>query len=519
MRRALTEALWGRRALLWLAGAILVLRSAGLAVGLVNLDECDFWLFGRMLREGAVPYVGIADIKPPLTYLAYLAADLAALHHRAVAVPSLGVAAVLATALLLRAAAVRWTGDPRTGWAAAWLSLAAGLCEAPSVNSEVLMNVPAAAALWALARAEREERPGLDLAAGVLAALATLVKLQAGILLVAMAGALVWPGDAARRRRGPRRAALVALGYGLTWAIAAAACAAGGFLDGAYDWVVRRNVFQISSAHVFALGNVLPSIAAALAAASLAWGLALAQARRPGDGFQRALVVLLALTVVPVAIGRRFYEHYFLQFVPPLALLGAPRLVALADGWSALPRARRAAIAAVALLAPLGYLGFTVGRAVAGGYAGQEPRARAIAAWLREHTAPEERVFLWGDYSAIYCLADRLPGTRYMRTAPHVGDFDPLHLPPGFDFRPYRSERDVAAALADLEANAPAIVVDSAAADVHHWSLFPLRDVPELARYVEERYRPIGRPAGAVVYRRRGAAEPEGLAGSGGAAR
>src|SRR5262249_33590054 len=135
------------------------------------------------------------------------------------------------------------------------------------------------------------------------------------------------------------RAACIVAGYVAPWALTAAVCAAQGSFAAFYDWVVRRNVFQISTAHVFAAGEVLPSIAAALGAASFAWWLALRQIRRqPGDSFQRALVGLLALTVIPVSIGQRFYEHYFLQFVPPLALLGAPQLVSLADRWPQIAR-------------------------------------------------------------------------------------------------------------------------------------------------------------------------------------
>ena len=500
---AVARLLWGRGALARLLLAALALRAAGLVMGLVNIDECDFWLFGRMVAEGARPYLDVADIKPPLTYLAFGAASLLSGHRFWPAVPLLGLATLAVTALVLGAAARRLAGDRRAGWAAAWLTLWAGLCESPAVNAELLMNAPAAAALWALVRAHQEGRARWWALAGGAAALATLFKLQAGILLVALAGSALL--EAVRERRpGAAVRPLLALGagYAVPWALTAAAFAALGVLPEFFDWVVRRNLFQISGAQVFSVANVLPSIAVALLGASFAWLLALRAARRPAGATARALVLLLALTVIPVSVGRRFYEHYFLQFVPPLALLGAPELVRLVEGWTGLaPRLRRAALA-LALLPPLAYLAFTAGRGLAGGYPAQEPRARAIAAWLRAHTAPEERLFMWGDYSPIYCLSGRLPGTRYLRTAPHVGDFDPLHLPPGFDFTPHRSERDVALALRDLEARRPALVVDTAAANLHRWSLFPLARVPELDRHVQEHYRVVGRPAGAVVYRR-----------------
>jgi Dolichyl-phosphate-mannose-protein mannosyltransferase len=516
--------LWGRWAFAWLLLTLVVLRAPSAFVPLVNLDECDFWLFGRMMREHAVPYVGVADIKPPLTYVVFLLADLTGLP-RTWSVPLLGAGAVLATALLLCATARRWSGEARVGWAAAWLALVAGLCESPSTNAEILMNVPAAGALYLFLRAEQDRQLRWDVLSGVAAGMATLFKCQGGILLVALGMAASVP---ALRRAAPggrlrplARGACMALGFAAPWAATVGLFAVSGHLDGFLDWVVRRNLFQISTARVFSLANVLPSIAAALGAAAFAWWMALGQVRRSIDGFGRALTSLLALTWLSVAIGGRFYEHYFLQFVPPLALLGAPGLVRLVEDWDVLSRVRRGVSVALALLPPLGYLAFVAVRGMVGGYPGQDPKAAAVAAWLAANTAPTDRVFMWGDYSAIYCLADRLPGTRYMRTAPHVGDFDPLHLPPGFDFTPYRSRRDIAFTLQDLDANRPEIVLDTSPADIHRWSLFPLDRVDELRRYVDAHYQRVASPAGAAVYRLRerapgpGSSAVAGAAGSG----
>jgi hypothetical protein len=213
---AVGSILFGRLAPASLVAAVVALRATGVAVGLVNLDECDFWLFGKMVRAGAVPYSGVVDIKPPLTYLTFQLAALADDAQDRVAVPFLGMAAVIATALLLRAAARRWSGDERAGWAAAWLTLAAGLCEAPAVNAEILMNVPAAAALYAAARAERSRRPvRWDLLAGVASGVAALFKCQAGDPAQALGprpladAAAVWPspsGPAPRAGAASRRA-------------------------------------------------------------------------------------------------------------------------------------------------------------------------------------------------------------------------------------------------------------------------------------------------------------------------
>jgi len=502
----------GRSMVLWLTAAVVILRAPGFAAGIANLDECDFALFGRMVQAGAVPYRGVADIKPPLTYLAYHAAERLAGGPSFAAIHLLGVACILATALLLRAAARAWTGDERAGWAAAWLSVAAIVCESPASNAEILMNVPVAAALLAGVLAAQRPSLVLDLASGVALGLASLVKQQAGIGLLAFGLAPFVPSPSRERRSGVGRAVLravaVGAGFALPWA-AAIAIASRGDLAAFWDWVLARNLHQVSDARAHSAWRALGSIGLCVSSAGLVWFLALRRAARARDEVGVRLTLLLALTWIPVSIGGRFYEHYFLQFAPPLALLAAPGLVHVLERWTELGRARRTAVALLAALPFLGSVGYATARVLRRDFPGQQRTALAIAAWLDQHTAPGDRVFMWGDYSVVYCLADRLPGTRYMRTAPHVGDFDPMQLPPGQRFR-YRSERDIALTLEDLEANRPAIVVDTSAADLHGWSRFPLSDVPELDRYVQEHYVKIADPGGARVYARR----PTALAGT-----
>ena len=89
-----------------------------------------------------------------------------------------------------------------------------------------------------------------------------------------------------------------------------------------------------------------------------------------------------------------------------------------------------------------------------------------------------------------------------MTTSVHVGNFDPEHLPDGFDLAAFRSDRDVAFTLKDLETNRVAIFVDTAPAGIHHWERVPLSVVPALDRYLHEHYALVADVAGSRVYRR-----------------
>ncbi len=489
----------------WLALVVVVTRAAGLLLGPLNLDECELLVVGRVLGEGGLPYVAFAEKKPLLGYLFY--APAAWVGYRMWPMQLLAMAWVVATALVVGRAARAWTGRADVGRAAAWLACLAQVACVPAVNLETLLNLPAALALLGYVRAQRSGRLRDALVTGLWIGVATLFKQQAGILLVAFALAL-----ALASRPGAPRALPVAgllIGTGLPWAAAAGLYAALGHLPEFWEWNVLRNVRYSAHGAGSAAARLAGGIAIGIAlAAPLHWYLAVRESLRVLRDRRRepvavGLTAALWLTAIPVSLGGRFYDHYFLQFAPPLSLLAAPGAVRLLEGWRRLGRRARA-LAAGAVVAPLLlFLGLPYALGARGALPLQEHRTRELAAWLRRHTRPEDRLFVWGDYAPVYVLADRLPGTRYYTTALHVGDFDPHHLPEGFDLRPHVSARDVALTLRDLEANRPAYVVDTAPSDIHEWHHVPLAVVPALRRYVDEHYAPVAVAGGAQVYRRR----------------
>jgi hypothetical protein len=491
-----------RRAELALLGLLAVVRAPGFAFGPVDVDETDFLLVGRLLRAGAIPYVDVVEKKPPLSYLFYSPAALFGFHLWPVQL--LALVWLWATCVVVGRAARRLSGRDDVGLVAAALCAAVSACNVLSVNAELMLNLPAACALACFARRERGGRARNDLATGLSVGAAMQFKHQAGMLLVALGLAIL-----ARRRDEPlggvrarmSRLALLGTGAALPWAAAAGVYAALGHLDALWEWNVARNFLYVGG---YQPGSPLARFAEstllfAAVAAPLPW-LAAARAtprllREPAG---RGVALALWSTWAPVCLGGRFYGHYYLQFAPSLALAAAPSVAALLEAPA---RRRRVALALAAPVA--GFALFAVARGLLGTYPAQEPRTIAVAAWLRAHTRPDERLFVWGHYTPIYYLAERLPGTRYYNTSVHMGDFDPHHLPPGFDVTPYRSARDVANTVRDLDERRPEFVVDTAPADIHDWSRVPLARFPEIARYVEEHYERVAVVAGAPIYRRR----------------
>jgi len=496
----------------WLLGALFLSRLAGLVFGVVDLDEDEFCVIGGMIARGAISYAGVAEFKPPLTHLAFLPASL--LGGVSIApMRVLGALWLLATCLVLAHAAQEWTGDAGAGRAAAFLALLAACCEVPAVNAELLMDLPLAGALLAFVHAERTGRLRHDLTVGLCVGIASLFKHQGAMMLVALGAARAWPsvsaprpGAAPPRRRGRRAAAvlLLGLGFALPWGVAAAAFARAGHLADFFEWMVLRNLGYAGKASIFSLPRAALSTAVCLAGTAVPWALAARESfRGDRDPVRRGLALALWTTWIPVAVGGRFYEHYFLQFVPPLAVLGAPAAADLIRRWPSLPLRARATVVAVLASSTLGYLGFTMGRGLAGKYPNQDPKVREVAAWLVASTPPGATLFVWGHAPQIYYLSQRHPATRYLTAATQMGGFDPAHLPRGFDLGPHRSARDVERLLADLEATRADVFVDTAPADIHEWSKVPLAAFPELSRYVAAHYTLAAEPAGARVYRRR----------------
>ena len=479
-----------------LLATVLLLRAVGFVFGVVDNDETDFLLVGRVIRAGGLPYVDAFDHKPPLLYLLYLPS--AWLTWQVWPMQLVAVLFVTATCLVLERAATRWTGLRAAGVSAALGCALASACNVVSVNAELLLNLPASVALWCFVVADK--RPRWLFACGLAIGLASLIKHQAGILLTALALA-----ELARSRRGARGVLLLLLGFALPWLAAMALYAAHGQLAAFYEWNVTRNLHY--AAHSvgsplarFFVGTLLYGFGAA----PLLWLLAWRRSRDiTGAGRVRAgLVLTLWLTWIPLSLGGRFYNHYYLQLVPPLCLLAAAPAAALWRMRQRLSPWQRRTALTLLLLPVVTAQSVHFARGLAGQYPSQEPRTRAIADWLRAHTRPDERVVVYGHFTPIYQEAERLPGTRYIHTSQLFGNVDAMQLPDGVDATRLRAPDDEAAFIEDLATRRAPWFVDTSPANIKSWSKLPLAALPSLARYLNAHYRKVASPGGAAVYRR-----------------
>jgi hypothetical protein len=125
------------------------------------------------------------------------------------------------------------------------------------------------------------------------------------------------------------------------------------------------------------------------------------------------------------------------------------------------------------------------------------PQHRSVAAYIHANTRADDRVFVWGDWPALYVESDRLMSSRFpgfLRGFARGSD-----LPPGnWDTTP-----DVWPLLqADLDSHPPALIVDTAAAGWSDFSMYPIRNYPVLAAYVANHYHTVATVDRVVIYAR-----------------
>lgn len=426
-----------------LAGTVIVAAVAALTlwVHLFELnaaplfDSAAFLTIGKLLQRGLLLYRDLWDTKPPGIYL-YQSAVFAVLP---VEVFSLRVTDwvlyVAAGVLFYRLCAIEARWPLALAGTAAWLFLA----HHPSFNVAGFYTeeYSAIAAIGAVAAAARYWRRG------------GLVWVPASGVAVAMAVLFKHPGAACGlpvviliSARRPRRALPLLL---LSAALPLLLVAGYFWWHGALDALLDCQFFHLLTQHGITeplapgarLRELLQQVLAKLGAEPLwllpaAVGIAVALLRP--TRWRVAVVVWLIADLILLAAQRFYFEHYFIQLFPSVILLSV-------IGLAALLQARRGEHVALSL-ARLALCIVVIGVALRPVEAAISRRQRTVylnwstllhdranlrrdpggpfevnlGAYLREHTAPDERVFIieTGTAVAAYWIADRLPASRYI---------------------------------------------------------------------------------------------------------
>jgi hypothetical protein len=428
-----------------------------------NADEAYIATEAQVLNDGGRLYVDAVDRKPPVVPYLYAAVFEVTGSDDLAPVRVLAVLAHAITALLLAAEARRRFGGRHTDLAVGVLYLLAATAfrpqDAQAANFEVFMLPLMTAAMLLGAR----RKPA---GAGATLALATLTKQTAATTLLPL-GWLAW-----RYRRGRGIAALA-----LAFVVPILATAA---LFGFHDFFTW--VFTGTGGYLDASGAL--GYAAGLGARNTGWflfGCAALVVLAAGAWRNRHddidLWLWLLSGAVAVAVGLRLFPHYYLQLLPPLALLGGRAFVSQPFFT------RRAGVALVAALAlvPVAYYLVSAFEA----HTDRNLRiALDVADYVRAHTKPGDRVLVWGQAPEVYWASDRRPATRFPTTAFVTGASG--GRPPDRVGPQYATPGAMGQFLDDLREHRPALIVDMSTANQRNAGYYPPRTVPAFSRFLTQ---------------------------------
>jgi 4-amino-4-deoxy-L-arabinose transferase-like glycosyltransferase len=495
------------RSALALGAVLLVTHLPALVSPGTIQDEAVYVVVAREMLRGGRPYLDAIDRKPPLLFWVYRWILGLFGTHNWPALHLVGILWVLATMGALYLVGSRVAG-PGAGFVAALLyAVFQTFWEVTNLafNGEVLMNLPVVVGLWIALRPSRSRwRPEL-LLAGAMPALGFLLKQPAGIAGLPLGVYVLLP--AYRRARGLNRVqslvhgAWICLGFATVLGAAALVLHHQGILRDAFYWsVLDHDVPYGPSSPVFWARGGRMTLIFCLCAAPLLLG-ARWSLRRPDLWASRepertALLVFLGATMIGTAASGRFFDYYYIQLLPPLALLAAPWF---AWSWQEDVHPARARWMA-AWVAACGLVFLVTNLVEMPDPLGQA----AVSRYIRAHSVPGDRLFVWGQYTKFYLHADLRPATRYIAFFPLTGYIF------GSPWNHDASREDTRSRIrpgawdslaADFTRHPPRYILDTEG--IRHPPKYPMSAYPLLRNLVPREYRLVFTAPEGLLYARR----------------
>jgi 4-amino-4-deoxy-L-arabinose transferase-like glycosyltransferase len=464
-------------------------------------SEAMYSVVANEIVDGGRPYADAVERKPPLLFWTYAAIFKVAGKFNWKALHFVALVWTLCAMVGLYAIGHELF-DCNTGLIAAlfytvfqpwwtWKNL--------SFDGEMLMNLPIIWA-WAIAlrRSASRARPEL-FPAGALLGAAFLLKQPAAIAAVPLGIYLLLPSYRASRSLTPTnsiiQATMLTLGFFAVLGFVTIVLWKQGVLRDAFYWTIADHDVP----HVFWQKGTVNTLIFFGACLPLIIGATMSCQHKSeiwsGRTAERtALLGLLAASAIGAAAGARFYPHYYVQLTPPLALLAAPYYARLwsrtiqPPHWLLRPKVTYAWLALTVVV-------FSIKHWTS--LAPQRVPSEA-GRYLSTYSAPDDRIFVWGQTLEIYLDARRRPACRYITTFPLTGYVfgGPI---PGLDTRSRILPGAWTTLERDLARHPPTYIIDVQADP--NTAQYPVKDFPILAKLLAERYQPVAHTAEGVVYR------------------
>lgn len=417
-----------------LVGGTLAVRWPVLDRQIWNLDEGSTITMAQMVLDGQVLFRDAADNRTPL--VPYVKALILAVtgdwNTRAI---HIAVALMLGFTAVLLWSTCRRLGHEAVGVfaALAFLGLGTGLIppiDALAAHTGWFLIFFSALGFWLFSAAlDREARP-TAFASGACFGLAMLAK-QPGLLDFGVTVVIVLLLALGRERaQAWRLLPAMAAGFVLPLAVTLAYFASHGALADLrfYAWTYNTQVYvpevplgrRLAAVQIplRLLAERMPAALAlgSAAAAGLLWLVFVRERREPAKAVLAWLTLGWSATgLLSTMLSGRDFAHYSIQVLPG---------VCLACSWSlawcwrrageAHAASRRLVLRALPVLALLSLL-------LPGAWWTATAEARddgtaGIGEIIRQHSRPDERIFIWGYLPELHVFAQRLPSTRFFYT-------------------------------------------------------------------------------------------------------
>jgi hypothetical protein len=475
------------------------------------IDMDSYTQAADKLLRGGVLYRDTIDTKPPLIVLQYAFIFWLVGGISLAAVKLVTVAMLAASALLLRRIQLALFPDARRADLVVLLFVLGSFCgwggDFLSTNTEIPANLFILLGVWGLVSGDFAFRPGRLFLAGLAIGVGFLYRYQAGAPLAAYVLLLFlqWRGLG---KIVPRLVA-VAAGFLVPVAVLVGYYAAIGAL-GDLLLLLKYDVYYMRGASIYwpAASLRLVTGAATLFQLLLLGGLEAAAivGRRAFSRQNVFLLLYLGLSLATFTLGDRFFGHYLIASIPPLALLAAARLSRAPEAAPARGRVgrllrgyERRAIAFLAAQVAVFWvinLAYYITRP-------SEPQYPDLARLVHVETTRDDRIFVWTTKTHLLLAVDRTYATRFVSNDFLVGRmYGTRHREPG---ETAKSAWEAAVKelwpilMSDLNAARPKLIVD----DTPENSAFTLDHYPPLRAFVERNYGPCVRADGFCVYIRK----------------
>jgi 4-amino-4-deoxy-L-arabinose transferase-like glycosyltransferase len=473
---------------------------AGLAIAIAHLpsfvhrlldgDEAIYGSMAVLMNMGGGLYAeGGVDNKPPgifwvyaVTFRLFGAYNLATVHVA-------GFLVLAATCALIFLIARDLSGVRAGVLAALFYGLltAAGNPRLLAANTELFMMLPLCGSVLLTLR-----RQWFWSAALVAAAFA--FRQSAAVNVVLLALAVFWLEPSHARIRTLIEAALGGIA-GLAATVGLVALT--GSLPGFWRWTIGTLVGYASNS--WSPRVVLPrasdSLLPFVVDNAVLWIAAVAMATRwrSVSAGIRLAAVWLVIAMAGSLAGGHLSWHYFIQAMGPLAVLAA-----IAFDRFRLPRVVIAAAIAGIAIPVVAWWAFDLkADPLTYDFATPVPQHEAVSTYIAQHTSASDRVFVWGDWPALYVESDRVMATRFPGFLRGFARGSGA-IPNNWDVAP-----DVWPELqSDFDAHPPALIVDTAPADWSDFAGYPMSNYPVIAEIVARDYHQVDVVDGVVIYER-----------------